>query len=229
MLDRLRTHLPLVRVLASTLLGVRKLRADLPADYSDFLAPHFAAQRDELVLIGEKSRFTWAELDALADRVAGWAIEEGMKRGDVVALSMENRPEYVGIWLGLSRIGVVTALLNTNLTGERLAHCLREASPRAWIVGLELLEESKSALPHLETPPPILAADLLRETSSDPALRRTSTTEGAVDSFDARSRSACGGRDRSQHPGGDGAAVICSSSSTRAARPASPRPRGSAI
>ena len=186
MLDRLRTHLPLVRVLAATLLGVRKLRSDAPADYSDFLAPHFAAQRDGVVLIGEKSRFTWAELDAFADRVAAWALGEGMKRGDIVALTMENRPEYVGIWLGLSRIGVVTALLNTNLTGERLAHCLREASPRAWIVGLELLEEAKSALPHLESPPLILAADLVRDAAPDPISRSAPATSGTVESFDAR-------------------------------------------
>ncbi len=160
MLDRLRTHLPLVRVLVSTLLGVRKLRADVPADYSDFLNPHFSTRRDAVVLIGDRSRYTWAELDAFAARVAGWAIRQGFQRGDVVALSMENRPEYVGIWLGLSRIGVVTALLNTNLTGERLAHCLREASPRAWLVGLELLEASMSAVPLLGDVPPMFVADL---------------------------------------------------------------------
>jgi len=161
MLEALRTHWPLIRVMASTVTGVRKLRADVPADYSDFLAPHFAARRDALALIGDRSRFTWGELDAFAARVAAWALAQGLGRGDVVALSMENRPEYVAIWLGLSRVGVVTALLNTNLTGERLAHCLREADARAWIVGVELLAEARSAVAHLEKPPPILAADLV--------------------------------------------------------------------
>ena len=160
MFESLRTHLPLIRVLGASLLGVRKLRADVPADYSDFLRPHFEARPDALALIGDRSRMTWAELDAFAARVAGWAIRQGMQRGDVVALSMENRPEYVGLWLGLSRVGVVTALLNTHLTGERLAHCLREASPRAWLVGQELLGPSLSALPHLADAPPVYAADL---------------------------------------------------------------------
>lgn len=161
MLEGIRNHLPLVRVLGATLLGVRKLRADVPADYSDFLRPHFATRGSELVLIGERSRFTWSDLDAFANRVAGWALASGFVRGDVVALSMENRPEYVGIWLGLSRVGVVTALLNTNLVGERLAHCVREASPRAWIAGTELLEPVLSALSHLESAPPLYAADLV--------------------------------------------------------------------
>ncbi|MFO0691626.1 MAG: long-chain-acyl-CoA synthetase [Myxococcota bacterium] len=191
MLESLRTHLPLVRVLASTLLGVRKLRTDAPADLSDFLAPHFTARRDALVLMGDRSRFTWGELDAFANRVACWALDAGLSRGDVVALSMENRPEYVAIWLGLSRVGVATALLNTNLTGERLAHCVGEAEPRTWIVGVELLEAARSALPHLASPPPILAADLVGAGSGPAPTRFTVGASGAAgdagaDSFDAR-------------------------------------------
>lgn len=183
MFESLRTHLPLVRVLASTLVGVRKLRADVPADYSDFLRPHFAARRDALVLIGDRSRFTWAELDDFAARVAAWGIRQGYRRGDVVALSMENRPEYVALWLGLSRIGVVTALLNTHLTGERLAHCVREASPRAWLVGHELLEAALSAVPHLSDAPPLYAADLASGMSAAEALPAGSGSS-AIESFD---------------------------------------------
>ena len=66
---------------------------------------------------------------------------------------MENRPDFIAIWLGLSRLGIVSALLNTNLTGDRLAHCVREAAPRHWIVGTELLEDCASALPHLDAAP----------------------------------------------------------------------------
>ncbi len=179
MFESFRTHWPLLRVLGSSLVGVRKLRADVPADYSDFLRPHFEARRDALALIGDRSQMTWAELDAFAGRVAGWATLQGMKRGDVVALSMENRPEYVGLWLGLSRVGVVTALLNTHLTGERLAHCLREASPRAWVVGQELLEPSLSALPHLAGAPPVFVADLSSGASE------TGASGAAIESFDA--------------------------------------------
>ncbi|MBY0400570.1 long-chain-acyl-CoA synthetase, partial [Myxococcota bacterium] len=197
MLQSLCTHLPLVRVLASTLLGVRRLRSDAPADFSDFLAPHFASRRDAIAVIGERSRFTWGELDAFASRIACWALDAGMRRGDIVALSMENRPEYVAIWLGLSRVGVVTALLNTNLTGERLAHCVGEASPRAWIVGVELMAAVSSALPHLASVPPIFAAELVGgadgagnaatgPVSSGAQANALPTTAAAVESFDAR-------------------------------------------
>jgi fatty-acyl-CoA synthase len=90
----------------------------------------------------------------------------------------------VALWLGLSRVGVVTALLNTNLTGERLAHCVREASPRAWIVGPELIEETRSALAHLDAVPPLYSADLVgsgAESAAPPAASGRSAAAAAAD------------------------------------------------
>ena len=40
----------------------------------------------------------------MSDRIADCFYREGYRRGDVVALFMENRPEYVCIWLGLSKV-----------------------------------------------------------------------------------------------------------------------------
>ena len=40
----------------------------------------------------------------MSDRVARYFYCQGYRRGDVVALFMENRPEYVCIWLGLSKV-----------------------------------------------------------------------------------------------------------------------------
>ena len=51
---------------------------------------------------------------------------------------MENRPEYVGIWLGLAKIGVIPALINYNLQQDSLVHTIEVAECRAIIYGLEL-------------------------------------------------------------------------------------------
>ena len=47
-----------------------------------------------------------------------------LKKGDCVALFLENKPEFIGIWLGLSKLGVITALINTNLRNEALNHVI---------------------------------------------------------------------------------------------------------
>ena len=70
-------------------------------------------------------------------------------KGDVVALLMPNRPEYVTVWLGVAKIGGVTALLNTNLTGASLAHCMNVVNARIIVVDAALLPLFDTAKPHL--------------------------------------------------------------------------------
>ncbi|BDV33787.1 long-chain-acyl-CoA synthetase [Methylocystis iwaonis] len=74
--------------------------------------------------------FSFRELSERSGRYARWAQARGLRKGDAVALVMESRPDYVAIWLGLTRIGVVVALINHHLAGTALAHCIRIASPR---------------------------------------------------------------------------------------------------
>jgi acyl-CoA synthetase (AMP-forming)/AMP-acid ligase II len=62
-----------------------------------------------------------------------------------VALLMENKPEYVAIWLGLSKLGVITALINTNLTGDSLYHCINVAKAKMLIYE-STLEKCKSII-----------------------------------------------------------------------------------
>ncbi|MBB4798404.1 fatty-acyl-CoA synthase [Brevundimonas bullata] len=79
---------------------------------------------DNVALEDEHRRLTYRELDALANRYAHWAKARNLKRSDVIALVMHNRVEYLAAWIGFSKVGVATALINTNLTGQALAHCL---------------------------------------------------------------------------------------------------------
>jgi fatty-acyl-CoA synthase len=90
------------------------------------------------ILFGDE-RFTYGDWNAQSNRVAHWALGQGLRRGDVVALLMDNRPEYLFVWSGLSKLGVVTALINTNLTGQQLDHALSSAHPTRLVVGAELL------------------------------------------------------------------------------------------
>ena len=63
---------------------------------------------------------------------------------------MENRLEFILVWLGLAKICVVTALLNTNLAPAGLVHCAKIADTKWMIVGEELagtLKHVKEDLP----------------------------------------------------------------------------------
>lgn len=72
----------------------------------------------------ERRSLTYREFDGMANRFGHWARGRNLKRGDTVAMVMGNRAEYLAAWMGFSKVGVATALINTNLTGQALAHCL---------------------------------------------------------------------------------------------------------
>ncbi len=93
---------------------------------------------DTPFIIFEDTVCTFDEANACANRIARIALSAGLKRGDVVALLMSNRPDYVMTWLGLSKAGIVTALINTSATGHVLAHAFRQVGAKALIVGSEL-------------------------------------------------------------------------------------------
>ena len=94
---------------------------------------------DRVFVEFEGRNTTFAEFNREANRVAHWAIGRGLGKGDVVALMMENRPQYLSIWAGLAKVGVTTALINTHLGGQSLAHVIESAACRAIVIGDECL------------------------------------------------------------------------------------------
>jgi fatty-acyl-CoA synthase len=93
---------------------------------------------DKAALISDIETLSYRELDQRANQYARWALAQGLGRGEVVCLLMPNRPEYLAIWLGITRAGGAVALLNTNLIGPSLAHCIDLVSPKHVIVASAL-------------------------------------------------------------------------------------------
>jgi len=104
---------------------------------------------DSPALIGPATRLSYRGLAEASHRFARWGLAQGLGRGDVICLLMKNCPEYLAIWLGLSRIGASVALINTNLTGEPLRHSIDIVHPRHVIAGASLSSVLASVLPKL--------------------------------------------------------------------------------
>src|SRR5215470_18393736 len=85
---------------------------------------------DAPALISERESLSYRGLAARANRYARWALAQTLAKGETVGLLMPNRPDYMAIWLGITHAGGAVALLNTNLTGPSLAHCIDLVSPR---------------------------------------------------------------------------------------------------
>ena len=65
-------------------------------------------------------------------------LAAGYRKGDVIGLFMGNCPQYVCIWLGLAKLGITTALINTNLRTSSLNYTLNLAKVKAVIFSGEL-------------------------------------------------------------------------------------------
>jgi fatty-acyl-CoA synthase len=100
-------------------------------------------------LLSDRESFTYRELAARANQYARWSLAERIQKGDTVCLMMPNRPEYMALWLGITRLGGVVALLNSNLTGATLAHCVNAVTPTHVIVAAELLDRFETAGPFI--------------------------------------------------------------------------------
>jgi fatty-acyl-CoA synthase len=92
---------------------------------------------------------TYRQLSQKLNRYARWALGQGVAKGEVICLFMQNRPEYLAIWLGIIQIGGVVSLLNTNLAGASLAHCINVVRPKHIIVATELVDSFTSAQAHI--------------------------------------------------------------------------------
>ncbi len=100
-------------------------------------------------LLSDREHLSYRALAERSNRYARWALAQGLAKGETIALLMPNRPEYVAIWLGVTRIGGIVALLNTHLTGASLAHSINIAAPTHIIVAASLLGALASARAHL--------------------------------------------------------------------------------
>jgi fatty-acyl-CoA synthase len=89
-------------------------------------------------LLSDCESMSYRELANRTNRYTRWALEQGLGKRDTVCLLMPNRPEYMAIWLGISRIGCTVALLNTNLSGPSLWHSVNIVEPKHVIVAKDL-------------------------------------------------------------------------------------------
>ena len=129
---------------------------------------------DASALLSDRERFTYRELAERSNQYARWALGQGLVKGDVVGLLMTNRPEYFAVWLGITSVGGVVALLNTNLVGPSLSHCINIVSPRHLIVASEFTDLLTTALPGLTVLPTtwIHGSDDVRFRRIDPEIQR---------------------------------------------------------
>src|SRR5882724_11227101 len=157
-LDRVRSIGLRVRAARALLPHLHEVYGSASSSAATLLERNARAHSTSAALLHQDDTFTWADLNAHANRWARFLVREGITRGDVVALVMDNRPEYVFALLAASKLGAVTACVNTNLSGPALSHALRITKTRVVLAGSEHEAAVNEVLPGVPAfgPPPRL-------------------------------------------------------------------------
>ncbi|CAD6444486.1 231988e4-728c-4915-b0b4-114580479c27 [Sclerotinia trifoliorum] len=78
--------------------------------------------------------YTWAESYDRVNQYGQWYLSQGVKPGDLVAFYLQNSPDFLFAWLGLWSIGAAPAMINHNLAGKALIHCVKVPSAKLILV-----------------------------------------------------------------------------------------------
>jgi len=106
---------------------------------------HLSPKVEAVVEVERGRRFTYAELDARANRIANVLREKGVRKGDRVALLLMNGVEYIEAYFGAAKIGAVTVPLNWRLVPDELEFIIDDSGAIVLIWGEEF-DEAVSAL-----------------------------------------------------------------------------------
>ena len=110
-------------------------------------------QKKALIFEGEV--LTYAQLHKRACRAACWLNDLGLKKGDRLALLLDNCPEFISLYLAASRLGLICVPLNYRLTPPELDYILRHSRP-VLLVFAAGFEDRLAPLKLNRTRPPML-------------------------------------------------------------------------
>jgi citronellyl-CoA synthetase len=113
---------------------------DDPASLGSMFEDTVARYPDNIMLLFEGRQWTYSEFNAEVNQLAHLLKARGVKRGDCVAVLMENRAEFLVSLLALAKLGVPASLINNSLSGNALVHCIKETDTKRCIVGAERAE-----------------------------------------------------------------------------------------
>jgi fatty-acyl-CoA synthase len=151
-LTKLYSDLPFILGAVRMLRQIKSARPESRETVVDLIERWAKRTPNKTAIYFEDRRISYRDYDAAANRFARWAGANGIGKGDAVAILMENRPEFLFAWLGLAKIGAVSALLNVGQSGKGLAHMIQLSGARHLILGAELAESYHSTCQDLAEP-----------------------------------------------------------------------------
>lgn len=101
--------------------------------------------------IFEGRSYSYTEVNETANRVANGFTGMGIKKGDHVAILMENCPDFIFAWFGLAKIGAIEAPFNPFHKGKILEYLINYSDAEILVISSSFIEEIAAIEDSLKT------------------------------------------------------------------------------
>ncbi len=108
--------------------------------WSDLLEERACMVPDKTFLMYKNERFTYAQMDANANRMANFLLSKGGGKGLGLAIFMKNSPRFLDIFFGAQKIGMYLVPLNPELKGDNLKYVIEHSDVSFLALDAELLD-----------------------------------------------------------------------------------------
>jgi long-chain acyl-CoA synthetase len=122
---------------------------DAPVDVvnvADLLRGSASARSDKVALVDGGRRVSYRELDEQVDAVGAGLAELGLVAGNRAAIAMGNSAEFVAVYLGAARAGIVAVPLNPTSTADEIARVLADCGARACVADADCVVAVREAI-----------------------------------------------------------------------------------
>lgn len=87
-----------------------------------------------------RREMTWRQFDIKANKVANFLLSRGFKKGNKIAMLLMNCLEFLPIYFGILKAGLIVVPMNYRYSTDEIKYCLELADADAVIFGPEFIE-----------------------------------------------------------------------------------------
>ena len=102
---------------------------------------------DKVFFYFNQKEYSYTQLNQMANRAAAGMQSLGIKKGDKVAIIMDNSPEFLFAWFGISKLGAIEVPLNTAHKGELLTYMLNQSDSKMVVMHAKYRDRVAAVLP----------------------------------------------------------------------------------
>jgi len=96
--------------------------------------------KEKTAIISGNDRLSYAEVDAVSNKIANYLLKLGVSKGDRVAMLLSSSLEFVTVFLGIIKIGAIAVPLDTKCKLDEYASLLDNCRPGILVAESNFLE-----------------------------------------------------------------------------------------